>query len=308
VLPRSTLLRFLLAVSAILLLSLAAYLGFGWVLWTRQPWILSSGLGSERLNHLALAYARAWGGIASADSDGDGPSDGFEAYLQTDPHDAADYPELSLYSAVTCKNPDTGFAARPAVVLQPGERRLIRARFRSWGDRVVFGTGTQFLMSLGLNNPGLICLPGGTPSKAPFRIPITTDGILEFELSLPPGTEPTDPAKPAEVHLEASREGFIVAILDYSCQGKGIAVACEVQHLSTVGLWSRVLVNRPVDSPSGSLLIEAGGASGEQWFLVGLIRPEEKSVIFTYSLDDVDPRIRGPLQFRAVPIQTPPTK
>src|SRR4051812_984610 len=71
------LLRLSLAAVAMLLLSLACYIGLGWAVWTDQIW-LSALVGGDRFSRLHTTYGNVMATLLPGDRDRDGVCDGAE--------------------------------------------------------------------------------------------------------------------------------------------------------------------------------------------------------------------------------------
>jgi hypothetical protein len=222
--PRPFLLRLTLAIAAMLLLCLAAYLGLGWAVWDQAPW-LSAHLSSSQRYRLERAYARALCGLLSGDRDSDGIRDGAEIFWRTDPVAPAQRLHLLVEDFLVWDIRDPSYLhlgdieysppassasgadlpkACEAFQVHPGERCRVRAE--SWTLSGInsplprFATADRWPIRFfpGEDSTGMVRFPGSTiqrtnrPSSASLPgsfVAETSGGWVEFEFEVPAGAE-----------------------------------------------------------------------------------------------------------------------
>src|SRR5947199_4318 len=90
------LLRLSVAAVAMLLLSLACYVGLGWAVWTDQIW-LSALVGEDRFNRLHTTYGNVMATLLPGDQDRDGVCDGAELFLHTSPRNPRQHSPIGFH-------------------------------------------------------------------------------------------------------------------------------------------------------------------------------------------------------------------
>lgn len=309
--PRSPFLRILLWIAATLLLCLAIYVGLGWVVWTRQPWLAYSPLGPVRFARLDSAYACALGSAFSKDSDLDGFTDGIELWHRTNPRDPTSLPPTTVLEILGFRAYDADLGPSGSIIaLQPGERRHIRARVGAKFQRAVFGSNTQLRVRLEPEKSGRICAPGGTPSDEPFLVPVSADGVIEFDLALPPEAESWIVGDFASVVVSHPVSNLDLTELRFTSTWRGAALECQVEKQPNAhDGWSQVRLTWR-GAPE-RLFVEATRDESEaQWVIVGYgMGRQPPSMTVAYLLTDADPRFHRPLKFRVVPaLPSPPQR
>lgn len=205
-----------------LLLCLTAYLGLGWAIWDRAPW-LRAHLSSSQFYRLERAYARALCGLLSGDRDSDGIRDGAEIFWRTDPASPGDTffltEDLNIWDIrESSRLPGVDVEYSPpassasvadlpkeceAFQFHPGERCRVRAElwafssFDSFFPRFALADRWPIRFSPGEDSTGMVRFPGlategnGRPSASlpGSFVAETSGGSVEFEFEVPAGAE-----------------------------------------------------------------------------------------------------------------------
>jgi len=300
------------------LVCLFAYVGLGCVLWYRPNWC-GKLLGTARVDRLAGSYARALGTIISKGSDGDGITDGWKVYahvgqlqisgqaswLTIGPERPGIFPAQFKVQGRDIFYDD---AAPEAPLLEPGERRRVRARLRFFGSRPVFVRG--MFITLEPSAATRTILQGGFPAEGPLRVPVAEDGSLEFDVEISPAADANNPE--AFWTLEAVNGISNLSLGDFRFRigRRRPPLPCEVkiepgsfrEHSPSARLsWQP-------DPAVWMHIVEATRDPDEKvWFTVGRCRDNKAARVY-FEYDYFDPRYQGPLKFRVVPIEPPPVQ
>jgi hypothetical protein len=301
---RPFLTRFVFAALGMLLLCLAGVMGAGWAVRRPADGVIRL-IGEERQEHLRGVCARLLGRMFPLDSDGDGIPDLMERYLGSDPENEQESPVTGFLVDGQNFTIDSGMT-RLGFLLQPGEKRRIRARLAFDREPIVVAKGA--ILTLHAEDPSLICLPGGTPSGDWLPVPAASDGAVEFDLAIPAD------ARASELSIITRyAKADLVLGFPYIVARRGPAVACTwqeaphdedaVRQLASHSKGSRVLrLTWPPVSASGIYYLEATRSLSENdWFVVGICPVEGNSMDRVYRADDDAPGERGPIRFRVAP-------
>jgi len=309
-----------------------AYLAFGWLILSGPPWLqnrFSTLLGENHSRRLLFAYLRSQAALFPADSDRDGVPDIVERLLKFD----SSNPQQFLDFHVALESP--GLLALPAngnymtnfrqvasvtpLLFEPGERRRVRARLLMFGGYATYSPSMK--LRLTPHAPGLIALPGGTPSPASLGVPVSADGLLEFDLAVP-ADAPVPPRQwnhPVErlvdfpvVDIDHAASKTKVGVVAFALTWKKPPVACTVEEtlrddpfLSDArritpearAVWMRW----PVPEPGGQFVVEATcDESGNEWMPIALCGAPQTWGAVGYIPDRSRPW--GPPKFRVVPV------
>ena len=320
----SFLIRLLLAMVVTLFIFATCYIGIGWAVWSRQPWLVHA-LGTTRFHHWTIAYANATAGLFPGDKDGDGVCDGLEYFYRTDSQSAASRP------AVDVLREETGFAAAPSVdfqstdvgiflhhklLIQPGERLHVRRQLVVAAARHPFPN--RFQLRIIPPPSTLLSLPGETLDTGPLSVAVAIDGTFAFDLEIP-SNDLLDPRTERSVAITNSASGRIVSTLSVKCIWKGPAL------IPTIKTWSpgtgssssatpspkqiRMLdLSWPPATEAEAMLIEAArNQPGAEWRPIHIYPRDTTSAVIAQDLDNALFPYAGPLQFRVVPVYfTPP--
>jgi hypothetical protein len=319
---RHILSRFLFALFGMLLLAAACYVWLGWALYKKSPRLRNS-LGEKQFQNLTFAYARALAWLRSKDSDGDGFPDSLEFYLGTNPKDRSSHPPtdfifddwgIQFIGVNTGTSEDVNLF--PHFVLQPGERRHIRARLGAREQkgigphRLVFSPGMQLLLAPAY--PALSCLAGGTPGPNPLLIPVSADGVMEFDLVVPNNPDAYDLNAAIGIYAEQPGSRETLGMFSIRIARRQEPIPCKVEEYSSgtsfrppKDMHTIRLTWEPAN-PKELFFIEATrDETGREWFPIGIgtqsgINP---AFVTSYEIMDTPYSHHGPLRFRVIPVK-----
>ena len=176
----------------LLLVCLLLYVGFGWLVSRKQPW-LERLAGRERFYRWYQSYAKTAATLLPGDRDGDGVCDGLELFLGTDPGNASSCPRMYLIldhggfeifpraemKELPLPNELVSFDGS---LLRPGERREVHSQIIIGGAVDVATFPSSF--RLRLTPPAGIALAtvGGPFVTGPLVVPVARDGSIDFEI------------------------------------------------------------------------------------------------------------------------------
>ncbi len=308
---RSFLTRLTLAALGMLLLCLFGGVGLSWAVRKNPEWLVKL-LGFDRCASLRSVSVCTLGTLLPADSDGDGIADSVERYLGSDPHNPLSHPSVDLSLE------DLGFNYL-MVALQPGDRRRIRARAHIDDGPAVFAPGMRIRFNP--EPPGLVCLPGGTPSGNPLLVPVAADGAMEFDLAIRDDAVPFRPMEPYEVEASHPLSDGYAGRLNFDVVWRLPPLACTMKEIPFTGNvrgspvddvkgWRSARLTWQLADSAGTYYIEATREqSGDpQWLVVDLCTGEDHDRKVSYRLSDSDSSYRGPIRFRIIPTKRIPPR
>ncbi len=140
-------------------------------------------LRSEQIDRLTYAYGHATSVLLSGDRDGDGFTDGFELFYETDSRNPLDHFDFEFYRA------DTGFS------VQSDSPATEQEGLHLYTDLVLLaGTSTRVRGRLIHERPNMHPFAPGfrvrvtRPGADPILVPVVSDGWVTFDLELPEAT------------------------------------------------------------------------------------------------------------------------
>jgi hypothetical protein len=323
------LIRLVLASLGTLVLGLGAYIGLGFVVRARPPWV-DNMLGRERVLALQMSYIRALGGLFPNDNDGDFIPDAVEVYVRSNPESSFSHSPTMLinhewaFETEWRRNGleiDEFSSSYPAFLFHPGERRRIRARLVNLdGQRMTYSPEMQLGLSGGL-----------VPPAIPEIVSIARDGAVEFEVAIAedivlPNRAPGvfRPTKMVMLIDPVTRDQYGHFLIDVVWRQPPIAcvvaenppiprthpgMVASDRHPTLV----RLTWTPPPPGAADMLYIEAaraggeGNKSGEGWFAVACCQPESRDCVLSYrDWAYLRSSGKGALKFRVVPAKWPP--
>ncbi len=320
------LLRFLLAALTAIFICLLGFVGLGWAVWKRHPWLLTI-LGDERLLKLRPVYLKTAAALWPNDRDGDGFCDGLELFLEYDPRNPLDHPQFDLrcerdrIDAHGIGKSTTGFSAHNTLLLQPGEKITVRIRINIDSDFQGFATG--FALQISPSSHLLLAAPSGPLSTNALLLPCPKERILVFDLAIAPGTAPSPGARPAvlddmtippveeEVRITNPVTGELLGTLSVWCVWKLPPVVPKLDFillqaaLAMPGQTDQryIQLNWPaLTTPADALVIEAArDPASTEWFPLHISPPHATEAGMCQFIGDGS--YFGLLKFRVVPIR-----
>jgi hypothetical protein len=207
-----------------LLLCLAVVSGVGYAVRKPLPWVREA-LGIQRCLEIKGKYLRALGGLLPWDSDGDYFPDSVEEYLGGNPKNNLQVPwsfvvndwEFSRVVNFSQRVPHV-----PNALMQPGERRLIRARMIFADERLGCDAGMKFQLAS----------VAAVPPEMPQTISLTTERAVEFELTAPTAAKAIGPD--TLILLNHPVSGARYGLLTIDIMWRQVAVSCGVEELAGV--------------------------------------------------------------------------
>lgn len=316
-----SLLRFALALIGLLLSLFVVYAGIGWIVWAHPDWGLR-WLSVERYNQLNNSYEHAMAAFFSADSDGDGASDGLEMYLRMDPRNPQEHP------AYACRWPGTTLAVDARVIdsfLNRPHYEIEMATVSEWHrvtERLEFVNRDYsfpkgFQVRVRACPHWLLALPGGKSTEGNLLVPVGPNGTVTFgmipteQAASQPGNEPSFKI---ETFLTHEHVGTVFAQCLWPVplppQEPEIDEVLSKDRAAdgTLGRFPGFRVYRvrwpSVTTRSEAVLIEAANAeSGASWSPVALLPSTESVCDFVDVREYPMPVVRPWLRFRAVPVR-----
>ncbi len=293
------------------------YAGLGWMLWM---WPRRCGrlLGEVRAERLSERYARVLGKIVSKDSAGDGVTDGWKIYAIGHLPNATraspalsvnlDMPGFGQSHFVPQLGPDTFYEyaeyEQRAVLLEPGEKRWIRAHLTCGGRSPDFVRGMVVL----LESPRFVRLspPNGVPAEGPLRVDVSEEGGMEFGIEI---AADANPYHADWVLLVGATNGLSkgpIRGLPFRIGRRLPALPCEVLDLPPGREGNRYSGVDLRWTPNSAVWLHAvevtRDPARQTWYTIGLCTAN-RGARAIFEADRSDPQFRGPTRFRVVPLQ-----